>query len=69
MNEEIKAKLNNVLKAEAEYTMKNETNTNVKLEKMNTLFNLKKIIDNYDELEHVLVDYFNKKAEKERFDR
>lgn len=69
MEKEIKTKLDNVLKAECEYTLKNEKDRNKKIEKMDTLFNLKKIIDNYDELEPMLKDYFNNKAEKDRFDR
>lgn len=69
MNKEIKTKMNNVLKAECDYVMKNEKNKNVKLEKMDTLFNLKKIIDNYDELKSMLTEYFAKKAEKEKWER
>jgi len=69
MNKEIKTKLDNVLKAEAEYTMKNEENLHTKVEKMDILFNLKKILDNYDDLEPVLIDYFNRKADRERFER
>lgn len=69
MDKEIKTKLDNVLKAEGDYTLKNENNKNKKIDKMNTIFNMKKIIDNYDELEPVLRDFFNKKVENERFDR
>lgn len=69
MDKEIKTKLDNVLKAESEYTLKNEKDQKKKMDKMNTLFNLKKIIDNFDELEPVLKEYFNKKNEKEKFDR
>ena len=50
MDKEIKTKLDNVLKAESEYTLKNEKDQKKKMDKMNTLFNLKKIIDNFDEL-------------------
>ena len=66
MDKEIETKLNNVLKAEANYTMKNEKNLHKKVEKMDTLFNLKKILDNYDELEPVLKRYFNERNSKER---
>ena len=69
MDKEIKTKLDNVLKAESEYTLKNEKDQKKKMDKMNTLFNLKKIIDNFDELEPILKEYFNKKNEKEKFDR
>ena len=57
------------MKAEIEYIMKNEKETKEKLNKMNTLFNLKKIIDNYDELEGTLKKFFEEKAEKEKFER
>jgi len=69
MDKEIQTKLNNVLKAEAKYVMENEKDLYTKVEKMDTLFNLKKILDNYDELEPVLIDYFNRKADREKFDR
>lgn len=69
MDKEIKTKLDNVLKAEGDYILKNENNKNKKIDKMNTIFNMKKIIDNYDELEPVLIEFFSKKAEKSRFDR
>lgn len=69
MNKEIKTKLDNVLKAECEYTMKNESNIKKKAEKMNVLFNIKKILDNYDELEPVLREFFDKKAQEQRFER
>ena len=69
MDKIIKTKLNNVLKAEAEYTMENEKNLHTKVDKMDTLFNLKKILDNYDELKPLLINYFNAKVEKEKFER
>ena len=69
MDKEIKTKLDNMLKTEGDYTLKNENDKNKKIDKMNTIFNIKKILDNYDELEPVLRDFFNKKVENERFDR
>lgn len=69
MDKGIYTKIDNVLKAESEYVMKHEENTKEKLNKMNTLFNLKKIIDNYDELEGILRKFFKEKAEKEKFER
>ena len=69
MDKEIKTKLDNMLKAECEYTLKIEKDRNKKINKMNTIFNIKKILDNYDDLEPVLRDFFNKKVENERFDR
>lgn len=69
MDKEIKTKLDNVLKAESEYTLKNEKDQKKKMDKMNTLFNLKKIIDNFDELEPMLREFFYEKSQKDRFDR
>lgn len=69
MDKGIYTKIDNVLKAESDYIMKHEENTKEKLNKMNTLFNLKKIIDNYDELEGTLKKFFEEKAEKEKFER
>ena len=69
MDKHIKSKLDNVLKAECDYVMKNEKDIKEKCKKMDTLFNLKKVLDNYDELQPLLKEFFNKKAEKERFER
>lgn len=67
MDKNIERKLNNVLKSEGQYIMKNEKNIMNKLKKMNVIFNMQKIVDNYDELEPILKDYFRKKAEKEKY--
>ena len=69
MDKHIKSKLDNVLKAECDYVMKNEKDIKEKCKKMDALFNLKKVLDNYDELQPLLKEFFNKKAEKERFER
>lgn len=68
MDKSIYTKIDNVLKAEAEYIMKHEENTQSKANKMNTIFNLKKIIDNYEELEPLLIEHFSKKAQKEKWE-
>lgn len=65
MDKSIHTILNNTLKTEAQYIIDNEKDKDTKINKMNTIFNLKKIIDNYDELEPVLIKYFRNK-EKER---
>lgn len=69
MDKGIYTKISNAIKSECEYVMKNEKNKDKKIEKMDTLFNLKKILDNYDDLEPLLREYFANKAGKERFDR
>ena len=66
MNKFIKTKLNNVLKTELEFTMHNDEDTLEKLDRVNTIQNIKKVIDNYDELEPLLKEFFSKKADKEK---
>ena len=67
MNEMLEKKLNNILRTEAQRTLENEKDRKVKLMKMNDIFNLKKILDNYDELEPILKKYFDEKAIKEKW--
>ena len=69
MDKIIHKQLTNVLKTEIKYVMQNEQNKQQKIDKINTLFNIKKIIDNYDELEPVLREYFKNKAEKDKWER
>ncbi len=68
MNEIIKVKLLNILKAEAEYTLHSDEDIEEKIERMNDIFNIKKIIENYEELEPLLKKYFREKAEKEKLE-
>lgn len=69
MNKMLYKKMDNILRTEAQRTMENEKDIKEKAEKMNDLFNLKKIIDNYDELEPVLRKFFIEKNKKERLER
>lgn len=69
MNKDLKIKLGNVLKAEADYVERTETDSTNKCVKLNDILNLLKIIENYDELEPVLKKYFREKADRNRFDR
>lgn len=66
MNEMLYYKLTNILKTEAEQTMKQES---IDYAKMQDIFNLKKILDNFDELEPTLKKFFAEKARKEKFER
>ena len=68
MNKSVYAKLNNVLKHELKYTVDCDESVEEKLERADTLINLKKILDNYDELEPLLKSYFLRKVEKDRWD-
>lgn len=69
MDIRIYTKLSEVLKAEGDNIMQHEKDKIKKLDKMDIIFNLKKILDNYDELEPILKKFFNEKAKKEKFER
>ena len=65
----IKKKLSNSIRSECAYILKHEEDIITKATKLNILFNLQKILDNYDELEPILTEYFNNKAHKEKWNR
>ncbi len=67
MNNEIKDKLINILKTEAEELMKTKERIMNKLSKMDDIDNMLKIIANYDELKPVLQKYFAEKHKKEKW--
>lgn len=69
MNKMLYKKMDNILRTEAQRTMKNEKDIKEKVERMNDIFNLKKIIDNYDELEPVLRKFFIEKTKQDRLER
>lgn len=69
MNKMLYKKMDNILRTEAQRTMENEKDQKEKIERINDIFNLKKIIDNYDELEPVLRNFFIEKNKKERLER
>lgn len=69
LNSMLYYKLTNILRTEAEETMKYQEDQQLKYEKMDNIFNLKKILDNWDELEPTLRKFFMEKARKEKFDR
>ena len=67
MNKLIEAKLNNVLKAEIKSIKDSDAEPEDKLERIDTIINLKKILDSYDELEPVLKQFFADKAVKDKW--
>ena len=69
MYKELESKLTNVLKSEFDYIMKNEEDKNVQLDKATDVYKMGKIIENFDELQPVIADFFKKKAEKEKWER
>ena len=62
MNLYLKTILSNTLKYEADYILQNEEDLNSKISRLNEVFNMKKIIDHYDELEPVLKKFFADKS-------
>ena len=69
MDRMLRIKLENILRTESTKTMEEKMDLNDKINKMNDLFNLKKILDNYDELQPIISEYLNNKAWKEKFER
>ena len=57
----------NYLNFECQETMSKDFDINSKYEKMNVLFNIKKYLDNYEDLEIILKDYFKEKAQKDKW--
>lgn len=57
----------NYLNFECQETMSKEFDINSKYEKMNVLFNIKKYLDNYEDLEIILKDFFREKAQKDKW--
>ena len=67
MDKTLKKTLSNRLKCEAEYILNSEEDIRIKCEKMNTIFNLQKVLDSYDELEPLLTNFFAEKAKREKW--
>lgn len=67
MSENLKKRLVGMLRTEAELLVNDDRFIVTKLEEMNDIQNMLKIIDNYTELEPVLKDFFDKKANKEKW--
>ena len=57
----------NYLNFECQETMAKDFDINSKYEKMNVLFNIKKYLDNYEDLEIILKDYFKEKTQKDKW--
>jgi len=68
MNILLKTKLINVLKSEAKEILDSEDAILERVEKMNDIDHMLKIIQNYDELEPVLAKYFEEKHNKEKWE-
>ena len=68
MNELVKIRVKNVLKAEARLIIGSGEDVQAKVDKMNDITNLVKIIDNYDELEPLLKEFYKEKSKKEKWE-
>lgn len=69
MYKELKVRLINSLKAEADYVTKFENDKNIKFNKMNDILNLTKVIENYEELEPAIAKAVVELAKKEKWER
>lgn len=67
MDKKLMDKIDDVLKEEAQEIMKSKEKISKKLDKMNQIINITKIIECYDELEPVFKEYFEKKHQKEKW--
>lgn len=67
MDKGIKEKISKLLMEEAKSLLNEEGRERV--HKLNDIFNTQKILDNYDELEPTIQEYFRKKAEKDKWSR
>lgn len=67
MDKFLKRKLENMLRCEGAYVLEHEKDKDTKVSIMNDIFNVQKIVMYYDELEPILIEFFNKKAKEERW--
>ena len=65
---ELKTRLMNSLKAEADYINKSETDKKQKLKKLNDILNVVKVIENYEEIEPDIAKAINNLANKEKWE-
>ena len=69
MNENLKKKLTETLREYAESLLNDKKDIYTKLEEMDNIQNMFKIINNYAELEPLLRKFFKEKAEKDKWER
>ncbi len=69
MDKRIKAILKNTLKDEADMIFRSDDDIKEKIARMNDIIHFTKIVDNYDELEPLLIKFFEEKAQKEKWER
>lgn len=67
MDKVLETKLNNILIGELQLIKNSNESVEEQLKKVDTIANLKKILDNYDELDPILRTFFADKANKEKW--
>ena len=67
INDDVRKNIERFLKESCEDLMKNEPDVLKRSVKMDVYFNLMKILDNYDELTPLLMDFFAKKANQNKY--
>lgn len=67
MDKDIKQRLMKELQSEADLVSKNEKDKNIKLKKLNDIFNILKILENFEELEPTIAKYFAEKAQRDKY--
>lgn len=67
MNKLLRSRLEEALKEEATYIMRTDGKTLDKIDRMDEVINMQKILENYDELEPILKKFFDEKAKKDKW--
>ena len=69
MNDNLKNMLEETLKQYAVSLLNDDRDLIIKLKEMNDIDNIRKILNNYTELEPFLKKFFNEKAYKDKWER
>lgn len=69
MNDLIKKEFKNFAKEQGDKTLLEDLDLSEKVDRLDTLINLTRIVEHYEELQPLLKEYFNKKADKDKWER
>lgn len=69
MNDNLKIMLEETLKQYAVSLLNDDRDLMIKLKEMNDIDNIRKILNNYTELEPLLKKFFKEKANKDKWER
>ena len=67
MDKSLKKRIGMALDEEYEAVQKNEQDPNVKLSKLNDILHMVQILDHYEELEPLIANHINEKAQENKF--